>query len=385
MIAGGFPGSRAGRKRGASSLNIIQTNAQQIASRGATSSAALEAGAYLGFCTNPFMEISQENGATLLTLASATPKYGVDQMVGSFTGTMVIKSQQVATPFSATATFKRFLSSQQLSVTTAAALSAGHFVNLYQPIEGNIFKGMGWGAGDAASIDVVAVVSASVTGTYSLYVQNAAASRSYVVSVILTANTPTVVFATIPGDTPGTWPTDISQGLSIGFNVGAGSTFVAPSNNAWQAGNYYGVSGNTNLSATNAATFTVGYLNAFPTGVMPYTSAAQLDLSHLANMRRSYDSELLRCLRYYAITISSIRNFVAAGGAGSFVEATIFYPTIMRTTPSAVITTTGTRNNATSVVVYPVGNTMARNALQVNLASTDTYSLGDVINFNARM
>lgn len=253
----------------------------------------------LGLCVNPFMEISQENGTTLLTLASGTPKYGVDQMVGSFTGSMVIKSQQVANPFSATATFKRFLSSQQLSVTTSSALSAGHFVNLFQPIEGNMFKGMGWGGSDAAAIDVVAVVMASVTGTYSLYVQNAAAARSYVVPVSLTANTPAVVFATIPGDTSGTWPATTSHAVSIGFNAGAGSTFVAPANSAWQAGNYYAVSGNTNLSATLSATFTIGYLNAFPSGFLNYASASQVNLSKLASMRQPYDIDLNRCQRYW--------------------------------------------------------------------------------------
>ena len=312
-------------------LSIGLTAADQASARANTSAAATEAGAERGILVNPFMEVSQSNGVTAVTVTNGV--YTLDQWQAFITGASVTATvQQVTDPFSGTAGFKRFRSGKVLTIGVAqAVLLTGDFLYEQQPVEGTFWKNLGWGTADAASVDVVIICQASVTGTYSLAIRNGASNRSYATPVALTANTPTAVLITIPGDQAGTWSTDTTLSAQVSLSVATGATFQAAANNAWSATNTFGVNGGgTNLAATASATLKVAYMNVFPTGVIPWTTGAAIDLTHLVNMKRRFDDELRSSQRYFEIGSA----FVQSPVAGAF-GASMPYRSLKRTTTPA--------------------------------------------------
>lgn len=260
--------------------------------------------AALGLCVNPFFEVSQENGAVL---GSVSSYYGVDQWACNFSGaSVVMNTQQVADPFSEISGFRRLRRGLKMTVATAqASLVGSDLLGVFQKIEGTFWKALGFGTADASAVDIVAIVHASVAGTYSLSLRNGAANRSYVVPVALVSGI-NVVLVTVPGDTSGTWATDTGVAAILQFSCGSGSTLTAPSANAWVDGNYFDAPGGTlNMAATLGATLTIGYMNVFAHGVLPWSSASEITgeaLQRLLNMRRGFDDELRRCQRYWCST-----------------------------------------------------------------------------------
>jgi hypothetical protein len=95
---------------------------------------------------------------------------------------------------------------------------------------------------------------------------------------------------TIPGETSGTWTKDETWGMAIHFQHGVGSNRSATAG-AWVNGNALirGVTGQTNLLATNGATWNM-------TGL-------QLEAGTVATPfeRRFIGQELALCQRYYEI------------------------------------------------------------------------------------
>lgn len=276
------------------------TTTQQAQGRSNLVAASVETGAQLGLLVNPFFEVSQENGTTLLTTSGAYP---TDQWITNLNGTSTFTHQQVADPFSGTSGYRRLRHGVRLTITAAqASLGASNFAPCFQQaVEGVHWQPLGWGTADARAIVVVGIVNASVAGQYTLSIRNGDGTRSYVRVAILVAGI-NVFYETIPGDTSGTWVTDTSRGSIVSIGTGTGSAFQSPAADTWLTGNYFGVSGALNMAATNGATLTVGYLNVFPAGVLPWTSASEITgeaLQHLLNMRRSYDDELRRCERYW--------------------------------------------------------------------------------------
>jgi len=273
------------------------------AARASLQAASFNAGAALGLLTNPFFEISQENGTT--AGAAASVYYAADQWYALESSEAVLSVQNVVNPFSSTATLKRLQNSVKATATTADASlsSAQYIVPCAQPIEGTVWRSLGWGTADARAIDIVFIAQCSVTGTYPVSVRNAASNRSYVTTVSLTANTPTVCLVTIPGDTGGTWVTTTAHSATLWIGAASGSDFQASSLNTWEAANRVSHSTCTNWAASGTTNFfQVAYAQIFPAGVIPFTSAAQITgeaLQLLLNMHRPYDEELKRCQRYY--------------------------------------------------------------------------------------
>jgi hypothetical protein len=91
---------------------------------------------------------------------------------------------------------------------------------------------------------------------------------------------------TVAGDTTGTWGTVNGIGIYVSWSFGDGSSRLSTAN-AWAAGNFSGVTGQTNLISTNGATFYI-------TGVQleEGTQATSFDF-------RDYGRELIMCQRYY--------------------------------------------------------------------------------------
>jgi len=189
------------------------------------------------------------------------------------------------------AEFRSFL---RVTVTTAdATVDSSDLQNIKQAIEGYNMRHTDQGTSDAETLTCSFWVRSSVTGTYSatLYLNSTGTQYAYPAEyTINSANTweyKTVTFS--PQTTSASW---VSSGytdgeyaqLRFGLMIGSGQGGTA---DTWNASNKFGASGQTNLFATNGATWDL-------TGVQLEVGSVATPFEH-----RSYGEELDACMRYY--------------------------------------------------------------------------------------
>jgi hypothetical protein len=323
---------------GAGTTAITVGTDQAVTMAGAVSSSSLTVNSNnisavnsLGFrnrIINGAMVIDQRNAGASV----AASGYTLDRWVAfeSTSATSVTAQRSTTAPTG-------FTNSLLYTVGTGGSAGAAEQATIRQRIEGFNVADLGFGTASAQSITVSFLVRSSVTGTYSVAIQNGAGDRSYVATyTVVAANTWETKSVTISGDTSGTWLTDNGVGMVLFFDLGSGSSFNTTAG-AWTAGDYRRVSGQANLIGTSGATF--------------YITGVQLEAGSVATPfeRRDYGRELMMCQRYCI-------NYRAADAVGTtytfgtgetptstLVQLTMSLPVEMRTTPS--LTTTGTASN----------------------------------------
>jgi hypothetical protein len=271
---------------------------------------------------NGGMVIDQRNNGASVTQNTGI-SYTVDRflIVGSVTSKFTAQRNAGAvTPPTGFTNYLGITSSSAYSVLTS------DFFLIQQPIEGLNVSDLAWGTASAATITVSFWVRSSLTGTFGGAIRNAAANRSYPFSyTISSANTWEQKSVTIAGDTTGTWPTDNTQGMSLTFGLGMGSTFSGTAN-AWQAGNFASPTGATSVVGTNGATF--------------YITGVQLERGSNATSFefRDYGRELIMCQRYYwrntAGGIFTSFGFSTSRGSANS-EFFVQFPVTMRAAPTS--------------------------------------------------
>jgi hypothetical protein len=245
----------------------------------------------------------------------------------------------------------------KLTVGTGAAVSAGHYLLIFQPIEASAITDIALGTASAATLSLVFSVKASIAGTYSGAITNFANTRSYPFNFTISApNTWEQKTVTIPGDTAGSWVTSgVAGGATLVIAAAVGSTFQGTAN-AWAASNVFGTSSNTNtILSTNGATFQV--------------TKAKLEISPSPTpfQRRPRAEELALCQRYFEKSYP-----VGAGGApGSVTSNGIEIAPLWGTTNGPYIFPLrfkATKRAAPTVAVYsPITGTSGK--LDLNNAS----------------
>jgi hypothetical protein len=231
------------------------------------------------------------NGRMLINqraLASTTANgtYVVDGWALQNNGTNRVTGSQIAVSGILPAENMLRMQVTGTSGSPSAAEAYGH----YQPIEGYSIADLGWGTAGAVGIVVSIRVRSSVVGTYALSFRNSATNRSYVAN--LTINNPNTVedkVIYVPGDTTGTWLTNNGVGLYVEVGAAVGSTYQTTAG-SWQAGNFIGITGQTQLTATANATFDFTLVQLEPARVatQPPTPFEWLP----------FDEELRRAQRY---------------------------------------------------------------------------------------
>ena len=181
-----------------------------------------------------------------------------------------------------------FGNSLLITSSAATSLGASDYFIINQPIEGNNFYDLNWGAANAKTVTLSFQVYSSLTGTFGGSLTNYAGNRSYPFTyTISTANTWTTASVTIAGDTSGTWVGASNAGAVIlYFSLGTGTTFSGTAG-AWASANYVSATGATSVVGTNGATF--------------YITGVQLEAGTTATSfdYRPYSAELAMCQRYY--------------------------------------------------------------------------------------
>ena len=262
-----------------------------------------------------------------------------------------------------------FTNSAKITVNTAdTSLATNSVCLLRQNIEGVNFSQCGFGSGSAKDVTISFWVKSSITGQYSVAINNAAYDRSYVAGyTISSANTWEYKSVKITGDTSGTWLNSFSIGAAVHFPVAVEAGKIT-SGGAWTSGFNYGVTGQVNFVGTTGATFQI-------TGV-------QLELGKVATPfeHRSYGEELALCQRYYTQTNFNVQAY---HGASTFASENIHWQQRMRATPTTTLTA-GTTSNVSTTYVYDTTDNGCRIEI---LASNDGRSihLGGIVNADAEL
>ena len=183
-----------------------------------------------------------------------------------------------------------FVNSVIYTSSSAYSVLTGDYFSTTQRIEGFNVADLMYGTASAVTTTLSFWVRSSLTGTFGGACHNNAFNRVYPFSyTISAANTWEFKTVQIVGDTTGTWTTDNSVGLEIGFSLGCGSSGLGTAG-AWAGtSNIFGATGQVNLVGTNGATF--------------YITGVQLEAGTVASPfeRRDYGRELMMCQRYYEV------------------------------------------------------------------------------------
>jgi hypothetical protein len=219
------------------------------------------------------------------------------------------------------------------TVTGAAATSAW----LYQRIEGYNAASLGFGTASAKQVTVSFWVKSSLSGTYSVTLQNNNATRVYAASyTISAADTWEYKTVTIPGDTTGSWLQTTNSGLDVYFPFvlsGTPSSSYVPSTlNAWFTG-AGGMAFNVGTSATPNVTATTGNIFAI-TGVQLEAGSQATPFEQLP-----IGVELPLCQRYFHVipagNIKAVNQYATVGLSGGNLLVSHTFPVTMRADPTA--------------------------------------------------
>lgn len=288
---------------------------------------------YTGFknrIINGDMRIDQRNAGAAVTSDGSSYKYAVDRF-GAYgdTGDGVFTVQQ------SSAAPTGFNKSIKITVTTAdASLSAINRYFVRQCIEGYNVADFGFGTATASTMTLSFWVRSSITGQHSGSILNDNFDRAYPYTfTINAADTWEYKTVIIAGDITGTWLKDNNAGMSVIWNLGAGSSRVGTAG-VWQtpAMALFGATGSVNVMGTNGATF--------------YITGVQLEKGSVATAfdYRPYGTELQLCQRYYeqmtADSTQSIggygRTITGGCGGNGVAYGTYTFPVVKRTAPTLV-------------------------------------------------
>jgi len=364
-------------------------NTTKISSTAFANTAVSNAVATLPGCNvliNGDMSISQINGGTAVTPAASG--YAIDMWNLNVSQPSKLTFQQVLTSLNSLG------APVALKFTTASAYTSGptDAFETHQLIEGSNFDRFFYGSANAKVASLQFKANASISGTYSGAILNAAGTRSYVFTFALAAGVDTPVFITgIPGDGvagAGQWIGPSPQkAAELTFDLGSGSSFRSSTINAWQAGIYVGATGATSLVANAGATLAISEVQ-FELGPVCTAYERKLSSQSLAECQKYLQFE-----SYATNTIISVAQVATSSSAYGAYKISV----PMRVNPTATVSGTLQMNNAAgataggSIAMYAIGpNTLQINGsgatglVAGNAAMIETYS-AVTITFDARL
>jgi hypothetical protein len=301
---------------------------------------------------NGACQIAQVNGTNIVI--SATGSYPIDYVRYEASVASKISHQQVSTSLNASDSSHAL---QSAVVASYAPSTSDYFINQWR-IEGTNIAHLKWGTANAKAVSLQFEALASVAGTYSGSLINAANNRCYPFSFTLAASTTTLIkIENIPGDTSGTWLTTAAKALSITFDLGCGVNTKTTAN-AWAAGLYLGVTGATNLvSQANGSTLSI--------------TNVQLEVGSRCRLfeRKLWVDELIECQRCHPVINGINLTPLGSGMVYSATEALVSIKFPVRTrVPITGMTAT---NNGILSCRQQGGSVVAGTGIVLNRVSVD--------------
>lgn len=332
---------------------------------------------------NGSLQISQENGNTVSPASTANSGYyTADEFssrwdVSTGSGTIQTALISAASPLHNDGFFINIGSG------AGVTLGASSFAVFTHKIEGLRVADLMWGTASAKDAVLRFNVQA-LAGTYSVRISNNAQNRSYVAQFTVTTNNVwQTITIPIPGDTTGTWATDSTPGVKIDFVAAVGSTYISGTP-GWNAGNYYGLTGQNNALASASSGFNITrigfYADPFSTGLAP--SWETLD----------FTEQFLLCSRYWQNVL--VRSAAYNNAAGAYMGAQVALTAVMRAVPTFTytdlvgavgkVTITGTHG------FTPIGGGAGANAFAITIDLLSPVAINNtwwalIAKLNARM
>ena len=221
-----------------------------------------------------------------------------------------------------------FAKSLKFTSTTGGTISSGSYCDVTQKIEGYNIYDLNFGLPSASSFTVSFWVKSSITGIFALTLRMDGANIGYFTTyTINNPNTWQYVTVTVPGNTATAFASTTNGiGLSVGFLLGAGSTYISSTANTWTTGGSNGY-GQINTATGSNSVFTT-------TGATWQVTGVQLEKGSVATPfeYRDYGRELQMCQRYYWKTQTTYFPGKANGTTQWY--GSICCPVSMRTTPT---------------------------------------------------
>jgi hypothetical protein len=308
---------------------------------------------------NGAMVIDQRNAGAAVTTSGS---FAVDRFVTLNTTDGAFSAQQDS---SAPSGFNKSL---KLTITTADSnLTTNQLLCHIQRIEGFNIADLGWGTTNAKTITLSFWANSSVIGTFGGSLRSGTASRAYAFSyTINAANIWEYKTITIVGDTTGTWATNNSSGIQVGFCLGGGPDRLTTAGSWGSDGNILGPTGQTNLTATLNATF--------------YITGVQLEKGTVATPfeYRPYGTELALCQRYFQYVSHYIEYQI--GATGTFASSRIPFAVPMRSAPTYTITS----NSGSASITSPAFGTYSVNSVPMQYMFSFSNSSAGYIYYDIR-
>jgi hypothetical protein len=263
--------------------------------------------------------------------------YSLDRWQSAQVGTAAASvSQFLDAPTQAQSGFNS-LYSLKVTVTTADAAPAS--TDLYQIRQ--IIEGFNYAPLHAQKARLQFWVKASLTGTYSVQLRNAAGNRTYVTTYTINSGaTWELKTLDITLDNTGTWAFDNTGGLGVCFTLLAGSAFKTGTLGSWQGVDARAANTQANLFATNGNTFQLAQV-ALIQG--DFTNAS-LTLPFV-RCGTNITDEFSKCQRYFCNSNGSAVSAGSAAGylvttynGGNIQSQTHYFPTTMRVAPTIAVT-----------------------------------------------
>jgi len=263
-----------------------------------------------------------------------------------------------------------FRNSYKTECTTAdASPAAGDYSLVRQQLEGQDLQRILKGTSDAQPLVLTFWVRSNLTGTYIVELEDVdntrSISKAYTINASATWEKKEIAFG---ADTTGAFDNDNAASLALNFWLSAGSTYTSGAlATSWGSV----TSANRAVGQVNLAGATSRYWQI--TGVQLEVGSVDTPYEFLP-----YGDELRRCQRYF-ISYGGANNFepiaFGSGQSTTRVDAMLFFPTEMRTSPT--ISLSGNWQVSDSVSFFAVtsltpsaGNTGPRSTLQIfNVAS----------------
>ena len=274
---------------------------------------------------NGDMNIAQRTQSAV-TVNSGSLQYPVDRFAGRGT-----TSAGVFTVEQDSESPDNFQNSVKATVTTSSTPGSSDTYRFVHHIEGTYFRHTGFGTSAAKNLTLSFYVRSSLTGTFGgafIGGYDRFWNFSYTIN---SANTWERKTVTITGDTVASgWTTGTGLSARISWSLGAGSGEVG-SANSWGTATYEGVTGQTNLIETNAATW--------------YITGVQLEIGDNATEfdHQPTSIQKLNCERYYQqLSRTTTGGNTVLTGTNSAVNnlGVVHLPVEMRAAPT--ISQTGT-------------------------------------------
>jgi hypothetical protein len=237
----------------------------------------------------------------------------------------------------------------QFTVTSAYTPLGTDIFSFQTKIEGYDIIDFNFGSGAASYVMPLTLswyAASTAGGTFSGVISNSSSNRSYPFTFTVPAGNIAAIGSwnrysvTFPSDYIGSWATDNTLGLQVGFDLGCGAGQRGPASNAWQTGTFFGATGATQLVSIASAQFALGGI--------------QLEAGNVASpFERVAAAALINaCGRYYRRFTGGAGSITLQGygAAGQNVSFPLVLPP-MRANPVGAIIGTWTTTNAPQPVL----------------------------------